>query len=57
MVAGLTANPGIDLFVKIISRITALYGASGRRSVAKQRQERPGHDGRPSPHRRRHLLA
>lgn len=39
-VAGLTANPGIDLFVKIISRITALYGASGRRSVSRQRQER-----------------
>jgi DNA-binding FadR family transcriptional regulator len=40
MVASLTGNPGIDLFVKIISRITALYGASGRRSVSKRRQER-----------------
>jgi DNA-binding FadR family transcriptional regulator len=40
VVAGLTGNPGIVLFVKIISRITALYGASGRRSAAKRRQER-----------------
>jgi len=40
VIAGLTANPGIVLFVKIISRITALYGASGRRSVSKRRQER-----------------
>jgi DNA-binding FadR family transcriptional regulator len=40
VVAGLTGNPGIVLFVKIISRITVLYGASGRRSVSKRRQER-----------------
>jgi DNA-binding FadR family transcriptional regulator len=40
LVASLTGNPGIDLFVKIISRITVLYGASGRRSESKRRQER-----------------
>lgn len=40
VIAGLTANPGIDLFVKILNRITALYAATGRRSETKRRQER-----------------
>ncbi|WP_214402228.1 FadR/GntR family transcriptional regulator [Pseudonocardia lacus] len=40
LVAGLSANPALELLTRILVRVTDWYSASGRRSDAQQRRER-----------------